>query len=433
MRFTRFNKVLTLLAAVIATVSIAACSEKLEAGKTCPLLCPEQAISLRDTTIDAVVTDTTVLGLPPIGSESFLMLASHGDTVESRVIVRFDTLRQTFTGAGSTDSVITKIDSATLVTPIAKPDSAHRPASPITIEVYDVDTRDTTSTATDTAASILAPLFRSDRLLGSKTFRPESLTDTLRIPISTDSVLDRVQNGTKLRVGFRLVTAAGRGYDLRIGSTSSGRPVTLRIKASKDTAATPVTRTPLSSTPKDKPFLAGPLADYTVVLKGSTGASPALLAVGGVPSRRTLLRFDVPSRIIDSTTIVRASLILTQVPNRRVSARDSVWIFPNAILAAPAVTNAATLLQFLGTNGQFGLDSIRVAPGDSGQRVFELVGLVRTWRGNSTTVSPRAIALRSGTEGQAPGEIDFVSTKGALAQRPRLRITYVPQTSFGIP
>ena len=83
-----------MLAALGAVASIAACSEKLEAGRSCPLLCPEQAISLRDTVIDGVVTDTTVLGLPPIGSESYLMLASHGDTAETRVIVRYDTLPQ---------------------------------------------------------------------------------------------------------------------------------------------------------------------------------------------------------------------------------------------------------------------------------------------------------------------------------------------------
>lgn len=424
---------MTLLAATLATLTIAACSEKLEAGRTCPLLCPEQAISLRDTTIDAVITDTTVVGLPPIGSENYLMLGSHGDTLESRVIVRFDTLPQTFTARGGVDSTITVVDSATLITPIAKPDSAHRPAGPVTIEVYDVDTGDTTSTATDTAAAKLAPLFSANRLIGSQTFRPESLTDTLRIPISTDTVLDRVVNGKKLRVGFRLVTPAGRGYDLRLGSTQNGVPVTLRIKASLDTAATPVTRGPFSSTPVNQPFLSGPLADFTVVLKGLTSAPPTLLSVGGVPSRRALLRFDVPSRIADSTTIVRAALLLTQVPNRRVDARDSIWIFPNAILAAPTVNNATTLLQFVGANGQFGLDSLLLAPGDSGQRAFELVGLARTWRGNSTTVSPRAIALRSGLEAASPAEIDFFSTKGPLALRPRLRITYVPQTSFGIP
>src|SRR5262249_35071234 len=160
-----------------ATVVIAACSEKTEAGQGCPLLCPQTAITLADTTIDvAIVSDTTVTGLPPIGAETFTMLASHGDTLDARTIVRYDTLPQSYTKSGI-DSTIVKIDTAQLVAPIVF-DSLHRPTAPVTIEVYNVDT-----TATDTVVSILAPLFRPSRFLGSKTFAPDSIKDTLFIPI----------------------------------------------------------------------------------------------------------------------------------------------------------------------------------------------------------------------------------------------------------
>jgi hypothetical protein len=411
--------------AVAVVFTIAACSENLEAGKSCPLLCPEQAITLLDTIIDAAVSDTTVSGLPSIGNEGYLMLASHGDTVETRAIVRYDTLPQHYTKSGL-DSTIVNIDSAYLITPIAKPDSLHRPKAPLTIEAYNVDT-----TATDTVASILAPLFRPDRLIGSKTFAPESLLDTLRIPLSTDTVLDRVKNGTRLRVGFRIVST--QGVDLRIGSSSLGLGVTLHIRASKDTAAAPVNVSPVSRTPTDQPFLSGPLADYTIVLNGTTRTGPNLLAVGGVPSRRSFIRFNVPAHIVDSTTVVRASLLLTQSPNRRLDLHDSVYVFPLAVLAGPAITDVGSLLQFVGPAGQFGLDSLRLAPADSGVVAFEIVGLVRTWRGQSTTVSPRSVALRSAVEGQFPGEIDFFSTKAPASVRPRLRITYVPQINYGLP
>ena len=419
------KKFLTLLMAGVAVVFLAACTEKLEAGRSCPLLCPQQAVVLSDTTIDAIVTDTTILGLPPIGSETFLMLASHGDTLETRAIVRFDTLLKSYTKSG-VDSAVVNIDTAQLVVPIAKPDSTHRPRGPVTIEAYNVDT-----TGTDTVSAVLAPLFRPSRLLGSKSFAPESLLDTLRIPISRDTVLDRMKNGTRLRVGFRLVSA--RGYDIRIGTTQGSKPVTLRVVASKDTAARPLVISPSSRTPVDKPFLSGPLADFTIVLRGLSANPPTLLAVGGVPSRRAFLHFSVPSRILDSTTIVRASLLLTQSPNRRLNQGDSVYVFPLAVLAAPVVTDIGSALQFLGSTGQFGLDSLRLAPSDSGLRSFEIVGLVRTWRNQSTNVSPRSVALRSGAEGQLPAEFDFFSTKGPAAVRPRLRITYVPQTSYGLP
>lgn len=415
-----------LLVIAASTLAIAACSEQLEAGKSCPLLCPEQAVSLRDTVIDAVFGDTTVLGYPAIGNEVFLMLSSHGDTLDSRVIIRYDTLPQSFTGAASTDSTITEVDSAELVMPIAPPDTARRPTSPITIEAYDVDTAET-----DTVASILGSLFRPDRFLGSKTFAPESILDTLRLPISTDTVLDRIKNGKKLRVGLRLVTRTG--YDLRIGSSQAGLSVGLRIKASKDTAATPVTVTPISTTPTDQLFISAPLSDFSIVLKGTTAGNPLFLSVGGAPSRRTFLRFNIPARIVDSTTIVRASLLLTQSPNRTVDVKDSIHVFPVPVLSSPQVTDVLSMLQFVGNAGEFGLDSLSLAPGDSGVKSFEIVGLMRVWRGQPEAVAQRAIVLLTGTEGQRPAQIDFFSSRAPAGVRPRLRITYVPAINYGLP
>ncbi|MGH7620017.1 MAG: hypothetical protein ACREPM_22615 [Gemmatimonadaceae bacterium] len=58
------RKAFGLLIGGAAVVIIAACADNPEAGKSCPLLCPEQSITLRDTTVDAVVSDTTVTGLP---------------------------------------------------------------------------------------------------------------------------------------------------------------------------------------------------------------------------------------------------------------------------------------------------------------------------------------------------------------------------------
>jgi hypothetical protein len=424
-----------LVTAAAAVFSIAACSEKIEGGASCPLLCPEQSANLKDTIIDAVISDTTVVGIPSIGAEPYLMLASHGDTLETRVIVRFDTIPQTYTAKGGLDSTIVHLDSAMVVLPIVKPDTLHRPKGPITIEAYNVDSMppDSITIPTDTVSSVIATLFRPGRLIGSKTFAPESILDTLRLPISTDTVLDRITTGHKLRIGLRLVTPAGQGYHLQLGSTQTAFPPTLRLRASTDTAAQAVNVTPLSNTPAGLDFISGPLADYSIVLKGITAQIPNVISVGGVPSRRSLLRFNVPSHIIDSTTIVRASLLLTQLPNRRVAVHDSIYVFPAAVLAQSTITDVRSLLEFVSAEGAFGLDSVRMAPADSGLRSFEVVSLVRTWKGTTEAISPRAIALRSSTEASTPGEIDFFSTKSIVALRPRLRITYVPQTSFGLP
>ena len=142
-----------MLVTVGATVAIAACSEKIEAGTR--VHCFAQTAVTLPIRRSMLVSDTTVTGLPPIGNEIFTMLSSHGDTLDTRVMVRYDTLPQTYT-KNSIDSTIVKIDTATLVAPLVL-DTLHRPSVPLTIEVYDVDT-----TATDTVASILALAFQAE-------------------------------------------------------------------------------------------------------------------------------------------------------------------------------------------------------------------------------------------------------------------------------
>jgi hypothetical protein len=414
------------------SVVVASCTEKLEAGKSCPLLCPEGALELRDTVIDAVTFDTTAGGLPSIGNEGFLLLSTHGDSLETRVIVRYDTLTQTY-HIGSTDSTITHVDSAYLRAPIAR-DTTRLPAAPVTIEVYDVSpaVTDTVRTAVDTVTSSLLPLFRADRRIGSRTFAPESLTDTLQLPISNSVVLSRVTTGRPLRVGLRLVSS--KPADISLISTQTGAGTSLVFRASLDTAATAVTVAPLSHSPSDKPFLAGALSDYVIVAKGSLPTPVTLLSVGGVPPRRSFLRFNIPASIVDSSTIVRATLQLTQRPTPNgVNRTDTVVVFPVALASGPTVTDIFTLLQFLSPPLSFGLGSSSSVPRDSGLKAIEVVSLVRSWRGVSADVNPRAIALRSGSEWLRPGELTFFSTDAAPALRPRLRITYVPPTAYGLP
>ena len=62
--------------AVFATLvsSIVACSEELNGTAGCPSLCPEQRVESQDTTLQAfVAVDTTIVGYPPIGTETRLL------------------------------------------------------------------------------------------------------------------------------------------------------------------------------------------------------------------------------------------------------------------------------------------------------------------------------------------------------------------------
>src|SRR5438067_548164 len=98
-----------------AAVSLAACEEKLEAGAACPILCSSPNVALKDTTVEAVAVDSSLPGFPPIGEESPLLLAARGDTLDTRVIFRFDSIGNTFPHPSAPgDTIVTHVDSATL-------------------------------------------------------------------------------------------------------------------------------------------------------------------------------------------------------------------------------------------------------------------------------------------------------------------------------
>src|SRR5207237_2994045 len=182
-------------AALFATIS--SCSENLDSSGACPILCPPVGGNVQNITLDAAVeVDTTVQALSGLGTEQGLLLANRGDTLDTRVIVRFDTLPQTFIPAGDTARPITSVDSAYVqfkldTLSIVGP-------GPVTIEAYDVDT-----TANDTSTAAVLALFRPDRFISSQSFDRTQLTDSLKYFISNSVVLSKIQNRQPLRVGLR--------------------------------------------------------------------------------------------------------------------------------------------------------------------------------------------------------------------------------------
>ncbi|HVZ77841.1 MAG TPA: hypothetical protein VG818_07665, partial [Gemmatimonadaceae bacterium] len=167
---------MALLVAVAAIVGVSACSENLDSSAACPSLCPGQSVTLQDTILPAIAIDSSVPGFPAIGQEPFLLVAGRGDTLETRGIIRFDSLPLVFhrTNAAA-DSAITAVDSAYIRFQLDT--GGVKPGAPVTISLFDVDT-----TAADTVTSALAGLFRPDRFLGSATFAPESLVDSIKVP-----------------------------------------------------------------------------------------------------------------------------------------------------------------------------------------------------------------------------------------------------------
>ena len=427
-RSTPISRLLILLG-FGAAISLGACGEKLEAGSACPILCPNPDVQPRDTMVDGVAIDSTLAGFPAIGQENVLLLAARGDTLDTRVIFRFDSIGKTYPHPSApADSFVNHVDSATLrvVLDTSRLNGVPAlPSAPVTVELYDVDG------PADTVAADLLPLFTPSRLLGSRTFLPDSLAkDTLFLPVSPAAVLTKIVTGARLRIGLRLVSTAST--QLRIVSSSS-LGATLRFKPASDTA---VNVGLLSKTPADSTLLAfrSALQDYVITAKAAPSPPPNTISVGGFPARRTYLRFDLPSRIVDSSSVVRASLTLTQFPMRgSPSAQDSLAVYPFAVTAGTVVTDIARLMGFISVNSGLVTDSLRVVPADTGQRRLELVNIVRVWRNTNPDQTQRALILVVGAEGRNPAEATFFSSKAASDLRPRLQLTYVPKVTLGLP
>ena len=418
------QRALVLVAFLGTATALAACSENLTGGKACPELCNEAKIDVKDTILDAILIDTGVVGFPPIGTENLLQLAKQGDTLDARVILRYDTLPQTFRKVGSsTDSTITTVDSARLN--IRLDSALGKPKAAFTIEVYDVD-----APGVDTSTALLLALMTPDRLVGSKTFLPtDSLTDTLKVPISNAFVLDKIVSGKHLRTGLRMTNVAS--MHVLLTSTGTGTPTTMSFRATPDTTTAPIVTTPISLTPKTPTFLTSALADYQIFAIGTPPPTSTELAVGGGVAARTYMRFRIPPRITDSSTIVRASLVLQQLANTRSpSGGDSLILTVIPVIASNEVTDVSRALGFLGS---VSIDTIRVVPSLGGERRFEIVNLVRSWKNLDTTRTPQALAILSAREGSLSAQVLFGRTTAGALLKPRLQITFVPTVNIGLP
>jgi len=402
-------------------VSISSCSENLDSSGACDVLCPSIGGSVQTVTIDAVVLDTTVQSLSGLGTEPALLLANRGDSLDTRVVIRFDSLPAKFVPKNDTSQDIKSVDSAYILLRLDTLDI--KGADVVTIEAYDVDT-----TANDTSTADVLALFRPDRFISSQTYARSQLTDSLKYYIDNATVLSKLQNGQHLRVGLRATGTSSS--QLVFFSVEGGQSPVMFFRATPDTATAPLTVTPFSKTPANESIVAQHLSDYTIIAKGPPAAPPSVLSLGGLPPRRIYVHFDIPSKIIDSSTVVRATLLLNQIPNNSLDPRDTIRVVPQVVLAGPAVTDPSKAAQII---ANISADTLKITAGHGGNVDVELANAFNLWRTQKPDTLPRAIVLKSAVEGTSPIEMRFSSSEDISALRPRLRISYTTRVPLGLP
>jgi len=419
-----------LLLAVVAGIvaALGACNEQLDAGSACPVLCLGVDVPIKDTTLSPILSfDTTIVGYPSLGLEAGIPLASRGDTLDVRGVIRFDSLQKFFAPAGDTSRPVTQVDSASLLLRLNLTES--RLPAWVRFDVYDVDT-----VADDGDFGAVLNAFAPGRLVSSVTLQRAQLTDSLVVPIAAAWLLHKMNNSLNVRFGLRLV--APGSVSLRVHTIESGLSPQLRYYVWPDTTVAQQSVTPFSKTPLAPPSTANDYRDYAVVAKNAMPASgPNLMSTGGIPARRAYLKFDVPQWLLDSTTIVRAELQLTQAPQRSYDSADSITVLGRAVAATSFITNLHRAADLLTSPGLFVSDTIRAAPADSGVRKLEMNALLRVWKsaGTSQEGPQHAIVLSQREEGLHGAEMRFYGARAPAAVRPRLRVSYIPRVTYGVP
>jgi hypothetical protein len=145
------------------------------------------------------------------------------------------------------------------------------------------------------------------------------------------------------------------------------------------------------------------------------------LAVGGVPSARSIMRLAFPRAIRDSSQIIRATMLLVPAVPARGTPIDSFAMEIHAVLVdlgakspiAVDVGHTDSTMIHIGTT-----DTVRI----------EVTNILQAWAADST--QPTTFVLAARDEAQSFAEIRFYPTIAA-AFRPSLQITYVRRYPFG--
>jgi hypothetical protein len=206
------------------------------------------------------------------------------------------------------------------------------------------------------------------------------------------------------------VTAPGGGTGVRLGS---------RLSTLTPEFITYVK--PVADNPGTTSFGLAPAVEFnTYVSRNDTPPDPALLAVGGAPASRSLIRFPWPLKLRDSVSLVRATLELTPVTPIAGLPNDAGLLDTRALLVdlgskSPAYPNLTR--------------NVALPAGADTLIKVEVVQLVQLWQGSGGR--PPALFLAITPEAASFTQGVFGSTRSGTA--PRLRITYLSRFPFERP
>jgi len=377
----------------LLVIGLAGCTEDFTTPGSCPQTCPGGNIVVRDTVIDAIFDgDSTFTGYVAAGEGTGLLVSTADSADQILTAVRFGLLP---------DSVLIKdtlytytIDSLAVTIGVLARDPA---ATGLALQLYRAPASlDSGVTYADVAGYVT----------------PATFLDSMVVPDTLESGnLRSVYSGADL-VKFEIPPADSGVLALAVALTAGTFIPTITwyvSVAEVDSANQPpaIRRVPNYATfvQQNPPV---PAADQ--------------LLVGGAPSSRFIVRFDVPDSVLVGVQVLRAELLLTPVQPISGVVDIATTITARGVLSDQGAKSPLVPLLAAITP---------VTVGSADTVVMEVVDIVRTWQ---TVNNPPAQAFFISLQPEASSFTVpiFASTRSASGV-PRLRVTYVAPLDFEEP
>ena len=399
------------LAAFLVLAGInSACQEELTAPAVCPELCPGGNARLFDTVLTPLPgADSSYTGYVPRHRAGSMLVSNGLPAGDARAVYRFQARRDSAPVGDSARPYV--VDSAQISLNLIRRDTL---LDGLKLYLYRIDPATADSEAT--FASITSQLVAT------------AIIDSIAVPDTLNSGLVRtvlrgadvakidlpVEGDGVLAIGVAMSAPQPSGVRLGALLAQSGASFISYV-----TVDTPDTGTVRNQT------LSAQTAFNTYVLASPQTPDPDLLTVGGEPSSRALIRFDLPQAIEDSATIVRATLEL--VPAAAVIGLPTD---PPLLEARSLFADLGAKSPVVATDTRFIVsDTISVGSADTVR--LDVTAIVQLWQ--SIDERPEAIFLSLLPEAASFSRPVFGSTRSVTPGPARLRLTYLKPFSFETP
>jgi len=402
-----------------AVVGAAACVERATAPATCPAYCPSGSLTVVDTLLrGAVSRDSAYRGYVP-AFHAGVMLAAALPGIDSRAIFQLAPLGvRVALSTDTTTSPIIGVDSLRLFLSITRRDTV---AHNLTLALYRLPLGiDSTTTFADLAGAFtdsLAKTVNIDSLLARSNGKDTVTGDS--VAVDTTKRVAVVMRLDSSQAPYASADSGKLALGIRVGADSLAS-----IALTVDTIRWFVKVDSIhgSDTTLVHKLYARGVTFRSFVFDPPPAPFGSMLAVGGVPSARSILRLSVPRAILDSSQIIRGTLILVPAVPASGAPADSFKIEAHTVLAD---FGAKSPLVFDATR----TDTARIRIGATDTLTIEITNLVQFWA--TDTLAPTTVMLRSQAEGANLAEIRFFSS-ATPASAPVLRLTYAPRFPFGL-